>query len=196
MADNKHKFSVKIKRISGDDERYVEGVVYAPDVIDTWKEMMTKEDVKQLAYRFLEEVTMGAAIDTQHDNNPNGCKPVQSFLAVKDDPRGYPEDAWVLGVIVSDDDLWAKVKKGDISGFSFEAWVTKVPAVVTVEYYPQIVGETEETDGHKHYLVADLDGYGRVIRGWTSDTNGHTHEIKAGTATEESKGHSHRFFLN
>lgn len=191
---NKQHFGVKIQRVVG-DERYVEGVVYAPNQIDTWKEMMTAEDVKTLAYRFLSDVALAASIDTQHDNQPTTCKPVQSFIAVKDDPRGYPEDAWVLGVKVEDDDLWDKVKKGVISGFSFEAWVTKVPAVVTVEYFPQIVGKTEEVDGHSHLYVADLDSYGRVIRGWTCDHNGHSHQIVAGTATEESNGHSHRFFL-
>lgn len=196
MADTKSSFTVKIKRVSSDDERYVEGVVYAPNEIDTWGEFMDAEGVQTLAYRFMQNVALAASIDTGHDNNPNGSTPVQSFVAVKDDPRGYPEGAWVLGVKVLNDDVWAKVKKGDISGFSFEAYVTKVPAVVTIEYYPQIVGFTEESNGHKHYFVVDLDDHGRVIRGWTSMDDGHTHAIVAGTATEVAEdGHSHRYFL-
>lgn len=196
VSNTPSKFTVKIKRVdSSGDKRYVEGVVYAPYEIDTWKEMMRPEDIETLAFRFMEEVTMAAAIDTKHDNKPNGSQPVQSYIARANDPNGYPENAWILGVVVKDDDLWEKVKKGDISGFSFEAYVTKKPAVVTLEYYPQIVGETEESNGHKHYYVADLDEFGRVIRGWTSNNAGHSHAIVAGTATEETDGHSHRFFL-
>lgn len=195
MADDKQIFTVKIKRISEDDERYVEGVVYAPYQLDTYGEFMTPADVKVLAHRFLEDVTLAASIDTMHDNAANGSKPVQSFISVKNDPRGYPEDSWVLGVKVYDDSVWEKVKKGDISGFSFEAYVKKVPAVIEVQYYPQIPGLTEESEGHRHYYVVDLDDYGRVRRGWTSEDNGHSHIIVAGTATEETDGHSHRYFL-
>lgn len=196
MSKNPSQFTVKIKRVDSEgDKRYVEGVVYAPNEIDTWREMMTAQDIETLAFRFLEEVTMAAAIDTGHNNQPNGSQPVQSYIARANDPNGYPEGAWVLGVIVKDDELWDKVKKGDISGFSFEAYVTKKPAVVSIEYYPQIVGETEETDGHKHYYVADLDEFGRVTRGWTSNNGGHSHQIVAGTATEVTNDHSHRFFL-
>lgn len=197
MSDNKQLFTCKIKRISEEgDQRYIEGVVYAPMEIDTWGEFMDVKDVQMLAHRFMEEVHMAAAIDTQHNNTPNGTKPVQSFIAVKDDPRGYPENSWVLGCVVSDDILWDKVKRGDISGFSFEAWVTKVPAVITIEYYPQVVGETEDTLDHKHFYVVDLNDKGKVVRGWTSAAaDGHTHSIVAGTATEVTNDHSHRFFL-
>lgn len=193
---DKAHLQLKVKKIGSDDEKYVEGLVYEPDTIDTWGEMMLKEDVKTMAHRYMRDVVLKGSIDTLHDNQSNGSYPVASYIAKTNDPDGYPEGGWVLGVQITDDAIWEKVKKGEINGFSFEAWVTKTPAVVTIEYTPQIVGETEENEGHTHFYVLDLNEKGGVVGGVTSTVNGHFHVIKAGTATSEAAGHAHRIFLS
>jgi hypothetical protein len=43
-------------------------------------------------------------------------------------------------------------------------------------------------------FFVELDDNGKVVKGTTSTTNEHSHEIKRGTATEDAAGHKHRYF--
>lgn len=176
-----------------DDQQIVYGEVYAPNVVDSHGEMMTPEEVEKMCHRFLKECVLAETIDKNHTNKVEDAHPVESFIA-----RGHPdynEGAWVLGVKINDKELWAEVKKGEINGFSFEAYCRKTNAVIVVETIPTSIGETEENDGHTHFFVAKIDADGRVVRGRTSTSNGHSHEIKRGTATELTDGHRHRIFV-
>lgn len=182
----------KIRKL--DEEKHiVTGVVYAPNVLDTHGEMMLKEDVELLAHRYLQHHMLSESIDTNHENNPVNAYPVESFIARAGDPD-YPEGAWVLAVKVEDTALWKALKIGEYNGYSFEAYVTATAAVAELEVAPEIVGETEVAEDHTHFFVAQLDDDGKVRKGRTSTTNGHSHEIKRASATEVANGHSHRFF--
>tara|TARA_Y100000031_G_C8225013_1_gene387843 strand:- start:861 stop:1439 length:579 start_codon:yes stop_codon:yes gene_type:complete len=192
MANVKETVS-KIQRVDG-EKQIVYGVVYSPLEIDTWGETMTAEDIEVMAHRFM-ELQHNQTIDEMHDESPKlTCWPVESFIARKGDPD-YPEGAWVLGVKINDDDTWAKVKKGEINGFSFQAMVSKIAAVVEIEFDPEVIGQTEENEGHRHLFFAKIDDDGKVYGGRTTTDAGHSHEIKRGTATEETNGHRHRYFL-
>ena len=184
---------VRIRKLDA-DRQIAYGIVYEPNVVDTWGEMMRPEDVILMAERFATDVKADKAIDTMHDNIPNGSIPIESFIAREGDPD-YPEGAWVLGVKVEEQDVWEAVKRGDLNGFSFEAMVRKVPAVVDVEISPHNVGVTKETLGHTHLFLARMNDDGVVVGGRTSTDEHHSHEIRAGTATEEEQGHSHRYLL-
>ena len=190
--------TVRIKKIDA-DRRIVFGEVYAPDTLDTYKEFMTAEDIETMAHRFM-RLELGQTIDTNHDNEPNGSYPVESFIARKGDPD-FTEGAWVLGVKVPDPVIWHKVKRGELNGFSFQALVQ--PVMVTVERFlvRDHVGQTEppndDPEGHTHLFFVQLDENGRIVQGFTSVVEGHDHRIRRGTSTEpggEDK-HSHRFFL-
>lgn len=186
---------MKIQKKDGFHKR-IYGVVYEPNVIDSHGDMMTKEDVEHAAHSFLRVASLGEAIDTHHDNWPNGSYPVESFIARKGDTE-YPEGAWVIGVQVTDDELWEQVVKGEIAGFSFEGKARKVAVEVEVEYAPTYIGMTEPDpeDGHVHFFVAKLDENGKVSGGNTSTVNGHSHLITKATATDKAKGHHHRYFI-
>lgn len=185
----------RVRKLDGKQQiMYAE--VYAPNVLDTHGEMMRKEDVELLAHRFMQLPDLAQSIDTNHDNVPNGSYPVESFIARDGDPEFTP-GAWVLAVKVPDTEVWAAVERGDLNGYSFEAYVRKLPAIVVVSLQRDNVGETEEADGHKHLFYAVVDDEGRVVAGRTSTDNGHSHEVKKGTATEPggTGAHSHRFFI-
>jgi hypothetical protein len=189
-----HSQFVAIKSVN-EDRQIVFGVVYSPNVIDTWGEMMLPSDVELMAYRFMETVKLSKSIDHQHDEKPTTSFPVESFIARKGDPD-YPEGAWVLGVKIVDAELWRDVKSGKINGFSYQCMVRKMPAIVEVETYAQLLGETEKTEDHTHLFYAEVDDAGLVVSGKTSPAaDGHTHIICGGTATEDADGHSHRFFV-
>lgn len=186
---------VKIRRVD-EDKRVVLGEVYPPDTLDTYGEFMTAEDIELMAHRFAE--VWREAIDTNHDNIPNGSYPVESFIARDGDPDFVP-GAWVLGVKVPDDHIWAQVKKGELNGFSFEALVRPVDVVIRTTIIRDRVGETEPggRDGHTHLFFLQLDDMGRVVRGETSVINGHRHAITNGSVTGRGGDdrHTHRFFL-
>lgn len=181
-------------------QQVVQGVVYEPNVLDSHGEVMTAPEVEKMAHRFLKDVMLAKSIDAMHDNVPRDAYPIESFIARANDPDGYAEGAWVMSVKVDDPTLWASVLKGDINGFSFEAYVTKGYQVVMVETAPLVLAATEPdpVDGHTHIFAIKIDEDGKIVEGRTSTVNGHSHAISRGTATESAKDltgkeHSHRF---
>lgn len=192
MAEQFDQF-VKITR-TRDDQQIVYGMVYEPNVLDTWGEMMLPSDVELMAHRFMQSVKLSESIDRQHDNVATTCYPIESFIARKGDPD-YPEGSWVLGVKIVDPAIWDQVKRGELNGFSYQCMVRKIPAVVEVEIDPIVTGAVEEVEDHTHLFYAEINEAGVVVRGRTSTVNGHYHDILGGTVTEEVSGHSHRFFV-
>jgi hypothetical protein len=196
----KSRMNYNIRKLdTSTDEMIVTGEVYAPYVIDSHGDMMLPEDVKLLAFRFLEN-NRNHFIDLMHNNKAVQACVVESFIARPGDPD-YAEGAWVLTLRIYDQDLWEEIKAGKWNGYSLEAMVYKVPAVVEYEYVPLHLGITEdggeEDDLHDHVFYVQVAEDGRVIGGTTSPApDGHVHDIKAGTATEIANDHQHRYFLN
>jgi hypothetical protein len=184
---------VRIKKIN-DEKQVVYGEVYAPDVLDTYGDFMSAEDIEKMAHRFMQLVTLRQSIDTNHNEESNGSYPIESFIARDGDPD-YTPGSWVLGVKVEDKEVWASIKKGELNGYSFQALVRKVAVVVEVCMTPDIAGVTELAADHDHMFYVEFDTDGRVLRGRTSTDNGHFHHISKGTATDEADGHAHRINL-
>lgn len=195
MSDLLHRDRYVAIKTVDDEKQIVYGEVYAPYVLDTYGEFMLPEDIEQMAHRFM-TLDLKSVIDTNHDNVPNGSYPVETFLARKDDPDFTP-GAWIMGVKVPEQQVWAKVKSGELSGFSFQALVKPSSYEVDVTVMRDHLGATEAADdGHSHMVFLQVDTLGRVTGGATSPgPDGHVHEIKRGTKTETVDGHSHRFFL-
>jgi hypothetical protein len=101
------------------EKRLVYAEVYLPDVEDAHGHSMTRTEIEKMAHSFMANArTM--QIDYNHDNNTDyGCYMVESFIARDGDPD-YAAGAWVGVVYVGSDDLWGKIKNGEITGFSFE----------------------------------------------------------------------------
>lgn len=180
-------------------KQIVYGEIYIPNSIDAQNDMMTREGIEKMAHNYLRLRTLGQSIDENHNNFPAGAYPVESFIVRKGDPDFTNEGAWILGVKITDPVLWKKVVKGTIAGFSLEGKARKVNAKVEVIVKTQQFGETapDEEDGHTHYWWAKIDPVtGKVIKGFTSEENGHTHIITKGTATNMTGGHKHRFTLH
>lgn len=194
-VSTKRQITARIVRVSNEDERLVTAVVYAPNQFDTYGEFMLPEDVEKLAHRTM-RLDLANLIDTNHDNVPNGCFPVESYIAKKNDPE-YPEGAWVMTVKVTED-LWPSVLSGETNGFSFEAMVELVSYDVEATIQRDHVGRTlvHKGDDHDHVFFVQVNEKGKVVSGRTSPgPDGHTHVIRHGTFTEAAKDHSHRFSL-
>jgi len=185
--------------IKSEAERLVYGEVYAPLQIDTDNEAMLAVDVKKMAHGFLASGRVDK-IDVEHSLQMSGCLVVESFLARKDDPDGFIDGAWVLGVKILPDDIWGLVLKGELNGFSFYGPVEKVPAQATVSAVRRMTGKTEDSSEgllppHDHDLDVQFNLEGRVIPSLTGKSLGHSHPVMRTTATEEVMEHSHRMVL-
>jgi hypothetical protein len=179
-----------------EDEHIVYGQVYAPYVLDSHFEMMLPADVKKLAHRFL-LTSKNQQIDVMHNNKRIKASIVESYIAKAGDDQ-YDEGAWALATYIEDPIVWEAIKAGKLNGYSLEAYVYKEEAEVIYDYIALHFGLTEENDGHFHAFYVEVDETGKVTGGSTGpggDDN-HSHKIKAGTATQLSNEHAHRYFLN
>jgi hypothetical protein len=168
------------------------GEVYAPNRPDAQGEYMTADQIRKMAHGFLRSGKM-ASIDVMHGNVVSkGSSVVESYIAGPDDKMFLP-GSWVVGVHIPDPVLWAKVKKGEINGFSMEALVTRHEQEVNVEIPPVVSGRTSKSEDHEHQYFVSYDANGVFKGGITNTVNGHYHTIVAGTHTQSVQGHTHRF---
>lgn len=198
VKEETYELTVVIKE--ADDENpdpnrvFVTAEVYAPNIPDSDGEFMTAVEIKKAAFDFLRKGRQDQ-IDVMHDGFAvDGVCMVESFIARKDDPI-FREGAWVATVDVDNPELTQKIRKGELNGFSFEAMVNhSAERRVEMDIPPVVRGQTSKSDGHDHEVYVHWDENGRFKGGTTGPgPDGHTHEIKRGTATEVAKGHSHRF---
>jgi hypothetical protein len=177
---------------SEQEQHLVYGEVYAPDRPDAQGEYMNREEIQKSAHEFIRSGRMDQ-IDVMHDNKVvKGCSVVESFIARDDDPVFLP-GSWVVGIHIPDADLWDKVKKGEINGFSMEAFVSRSEKEVEIEIPPVVTGKTSKSDDHEHTFFVSYDENGVFRGGKTDFVNGHSHKILHGTHTTKDEGHSHRF---
>lgn len=180
------------------DKQLVYGVVYAPGEIDSHGEAMMAEDIELMCHRFMKLVAKrgGEVIDMEHDNVAIAAYPVESYIETEDG-KDWPKGSWIMAVKVDDPTIWAKIKKGLINGFSFEAYVSKLATVVEVATDVDFFGKTSKNEDHDHVFYLEIDEEGRIIGGCTSYDMGHRHDITSGTATELAQvgtipAHAHR----
>jgi DNA adenine methylase len=103
------------------DQRTVTGVVLQPEVIDGQGDIMSAEVIKKAAYRFLADYNKSTQIGLMHKDFKQRFELVECYITPQDlkiNGVEVPEGSWVITVRVLDKDVWAKVKKGELTGFS------------------------------------------------------------------------------
>lgn len=178
--------------IKAEEQQIAYGEVYAPNRPDAQREFMRADQIRKMAHEFVRSGRM-ANIDVMHNNKVvKGCSVVESFIAGDTDPDYIP-GSWVVGIHVPDVGLWQSIKKGDINGFSMEALVVRHERNVNLSLPPVVQGLTSKSEDHVHQFYVTYNDDGDFLGGTTDEVNGHKHDIVAGTHTQVSKGHSHRF---
>ena len=181
----------QIKKLD-DEEQVVFGEVYAPNFPDSQGDVMSREEVKKMAYNFLRK-GVTSNIDVNHSQDPSGSYVVESFIARDGDPIFIP-GSWVIGVKVPDAAVWKMVKSGELNGFSLDGYGVRTPTTFSVEMPELLKGETMTEGNHSHQFVVKYDRQGNFLGGYTNPaSDGHVHQIVRGTVTEPSSGHVHRF---
>lgn len=101
------------------ESHYVTGIVYEPMTEDTDGEFMTAEEIRKAAYYYVKNFEN---VDIQHSFEPEkNVSVVESWIAKADFSLGgqdVKEGTWLMTVEVNDDDLWEKIQKEEITGFS------------------------------------------------------------------------------
>jgi len=190
-----------ILKIIDSEQRIVSGIVYSPLEIDTDGEAMTPEDVAAMAYDFLANGRVDK-IDLLHNFHPiDGVRVIESFITRESDPD-YPAGAWVISVKIDDNDIWALIKCGIISGFSFAGTAyPKGLSNIPIDHPVKSEGTTEISTAkgplplHDHNLVLYYDENAKILPTKTSISMGHFHPVVGATATELAFDHSHRLKL-
>ncbi len=114
------QFSTIGKILKTDAEtHYVTGIVYEPLTEDAHGNYMTEAEIRKAAYWFAKN---GDKVDLQHSfEQASGLSVVETYVAPSDmEIGGTPivKGTWLMTVEVQNDDVWDKVQKGEVTGFS------------------------------------------------------------------------------
>ncbi|MBU1483194.1 MAG: 2'-5' RNA ligase family protein [Gammaproteobacteria bacterium] len=126
------------------DEQFVLGVVLVPEEYDRQDDIYSAEEIRRAAHNFvIGLITSDHYLGQQH-NGPFkmgvDVVMVESYLAAVDmqipvvrdgvetgEVEVVPKGTWMMGWKILDDDLWARFKRGDFTGFSIGGWATEIP---------------------------------------------------------------------
>lgn len=114
------QFSTLGKVLKVDAEtHYVTGIVYEPLIEDAHGNFMTETEIRKAAYWFAKN---GDNVDLQHSfEQVDGVTVVENYVAPSDmEVEGQPvvKGTWLMTVEVENADVWNKVQKGEVTGFS------------------------------------------------------------------------------
>ena len=191
---------VRHLNIKNEEQRIVSGIIAEPLVIDTDGDFYTREGVLKMFHDFVVG-KLQKEVDKEHNRIPTGSEFIRTYIALENDPEGYPEGAWIGECKIASDEDWDAVKRGDLNGFSVEIMSYLVDVTVSAQQMVKAHGSTElSTDtvlpAHSHEVILKFDESGRVIESDVSVVMGHSHEVSRTTATDDNLGHSHRILLN
>jgi len=114
--------------VKAEEERFVLGIVLEPEQVDAQQDIYSAAEIRQAAHTYMEK---SRTIGLMHKGTINDkVKILESYIAPASfDLNGVPVRAgtWLMGVRVLDDDLWAAVKSGDMTGFSIGGSAVRKP---------------------------------------------------------------------
>jgi DNA adenine methylase len=113
------------------EERLITGIVLEPDTIDAQNDTVPPHVIKKAAYKFLSTYNKSTKMGLMHEVfGAIGVELVESYIAPIDfelNGQQITKGSWLMTVHITSDDLWARVKNGEITGFSIGGTAT-VPA--------------------------------------------------------------------
>ncbi len=109
----------KIKK-QNTEKHKLYGIVYSPVGEDSDGDYMSSEEIEKGSDNFMMQLQGTDAMDVNHNLiiNP-GLNIVENWIVRKGDSL-FPDEAgaWAIGVKVNDMEIWDKVQKGELTGFS------------------------------------------------------------------------------
>jgi hypothetical protein len=127
---SKSEFDITVPLWKNDEEQIVYGVVLSPELRDSQADIVDADDIRKAAHRFLVAYRQH---DVQHAERQAGVETVESFIAPQDmeiEGQRVLKGAWVMATHVTDPEVWERVKKGEITGYSIGGSGVRVPEAV------------------------------------------------------------------
>lgn len=124
--------SRETKVFKTDEEHYILGIALEPlkemGDKDTQNDTYSADEVKQAAYRFMEDF---GTLGLQHKVAVNGrVRLLENWIARDDskiDGQTVKAGTWLMGMRVVDEDLWKAIKTGEITGLSIGGYARRTP---------------------------------------------------------------------
>src|SRR5690606_30634866 len=123
-------FDLPIIKRGTDEERFTLGIVLEPDVVDAQGDRYTKEEVRRACHRFAEFYRNAGLM---HQEIANGrivilenCLAPCDFTA--ENGERVKEGTWLQGRGYRDDAIWARIKRGELTGLSIGGSAIRRPA--------------------------------------------------------------------
>ena len=149
------------------ETHYVTGIVYEPMVEDTQGNYMTEEEIQKAAYWFAKN---GNQVDLQHSFEAlEGAAVVESYVAKCDEEiegQAVKKGTWLMTVEVTDPEVFDKIQKGELTGFS-------MGGIGTYSEEDVDIGKSAETEE-----AAEKEGFLRKVAKWLG--LGDTEKIEKG----------------
>lgn len=109
-------------------KKKIYGIVYTPNKEDSQGDYATAETIEKASDSFMIQLNGTNKIDTEHNLiiEP-GLNIVENWIVRKGDEL-FPTEtgAWAIGVKVKDDEIWNKIQKGELTGFSMYGEAVRV----------------------------------------------------------------------
>ena len=117
--------------IKNSEKQYVLGVVLKPYEVDSQGDWAEPEEIEKGAHLFLERLIYGKSYPAVNHSEParNKVVIVENYLAPADfklNGKVVKKGSWLLGAIIKDRELWEKVKKGELRGWSIKGWAKRI----------------------------------------------------------------------
>lgn len=103
------------------EERLVYGIVLRPDYVDAHLDIMSIKEVQKTAHRYLAN---GGTMGLMHEGKADAVC-VESYIAPVDFAFGSGEvkrGDWMLVSQIISDELWGRIKSGELKSFSPGGW--------------------------------------------------------------------------
>jgi len=121
-------FEKRIPLLKTGEERYVLGIVLEPETVDAQQDIYSAAEVREAAHTFMQKYRN---VGLMHQGLVNEkVKILESYLA----PVAFTLDGtqvrkgtWLLAERILDDDLWAQIKSGELTGLSIGGSAVRNP---------------------------------------------------------------------
>lgn len=110
------------------EQQLVTGIVAEPESVDTHGDKISAREIQNAAHRFL----IKSRIAGDQHSKAAPARVVESYIVPTDqiiEGQAVEKGSWVLTMKVTDPAFWARVKKGDFTGFSLGGFAKRVPAL-------------------------------------------------------------------
>ena len=104
-----------------DAQQIVTGVVLVPNKVDAQGDIISPEAIERAAFDFAQRYGKDSKIGYMHREFGRDLRMIESYIAPADmnlDGYKVPKGSWVMSVKVIDKDVWSKVQRNEIRGFS------------------------------------------------------------------------------